>query len=406
MIRDVTEDGRVIKVVPNRKLGKYLQRRVTELLAKINLQLNQVPDAEVLSDDDAYIGRVAMDVRSESEPLDPQGWGDIAAVPEGESPSWAPSAKHPEAPVVHLRDVAAVAFSRALGEPVRLTPDEILAIDELAEKSGFNDAIAQAETISDVSQFETETGFAVIGSGVAEAIMANGERPIIRTRGNRQNPGVVRIEPPVPACTVVFRFTDGRGAALAALHGFIGHVVVQDDGVVNVNYVPSVNSFRWQDYVSRRKRVDQMRAAAAAAVRFGVFRLDDKQEAAELAQHIRVMKGLDPSLGLYAAYAYSEADRRDDIDSVLRFMNQDLRADLFDVAMLARKITNRLPQAGAVAPFCPMLTQGWNLLRVRGITLPRVLDEAQDELEQSLWTTFKPQRAQLILEAIRRGEML
>jgi len=137
-----------------------------------------------------------------------------------------------------------------------------------------------------------------------------------------------------------------------------------------------------------------------------VFRLDDQQEAAGLAAHIRVDKGLDPALGLYAAYAYGEADRRRDIESVRMYMEQDLAAELFDVVMLARKMTPRPLYARAIVPFCPMLTQGWNLLRAHRIALSKVLDDAQDELEPALWTTFKPARIQMILEAIRRGEII
>jgi hypothetical protein len=53
-----------------------------------------------------------------------------------------------------------------------------------------------------------------------------------------------------------------------------------------------------------------------------------------------------------------------------------------------------------------MLTQGWNLLRAHRIALPEVLDDAQDELEPALWTTFKPARIQMILEAIGRGGII
>jgi len=420
MVRDVNEDGQVIKVVPNRRLGKYLQREVAALLANSNVQLNQAPDAEVLSDDDVYIGRVTTAPRSvgvidqdaAEGHLRPESFGLDDWDYDREPPiarrflGWQQKEEPPEPVVVDLRDVAAMAFERALEKPLLASLDEMQAIEQLAKSSGFNDAVAQAKTISEVGHFETETGFAIIGAGVTMAIVANGESPIIREHGDGKKPGVVRIERHLaPACTVVIEFSNGRGAALAALQGFIGHVLVEGDRIVNVSYVPSDNSVRWQDYLDRRQRVDRLRAAAAAAVRLGVFRLDDKQKAGELAEHIRVFKGLDPSLGLYAAYAYSEADRREDIDSILTYMRQDLGADLFDVAMLGRKITNKQPNAYPIAPFCPMLTQGWNLLRARGIALPEVLDQAQDELEPSLWTTFKPARTRLIIDAIRRGEI-
>jgi hypothetical protein len=243
----------------------------------------------------------------------------------------------------------------------------------------------------------------VIGTSIAEALVVAGDGATILAPGDRRNPGIVRIDPQLPACNVVLRFSNGRGTALAALRGYVCHVLVDGNSVMNVSYVPSNNSRRWPHYVQRRKRIENLRAAAAAAVRMGVFRLDDKQRATSLAEHIRVDKGLDPALGLFAAYAYSEADQRDEVESVLNCMRQDLDADLFDIAMLARKMTQRPSYAPPIVPFCPMLTQGWNLLRARGVDLAKVIDDAQDKLEPALWTTFKPARFESILRAIKQG---
>ena len=60
MIREVTEDGASIWVVPNKRLGDYLQREVSALLASVNVTYDQYPVAEVLSEDDAYIGRAQI----------------------------------------------------------------------------------------------------------------------------------------------------------------------------------------------------------------------------------------------------------------------------------------------------------------------------------------------------------
>jgi hypothetical protein len=417
MLHEVIEDGEAFTVVPNRKLGKYLQREVGALLSRINVQLIQSPDAEVLSDDSVYIARArvvpiacdngAPDILANVEKFDPKSWGDIAeSLPENRSLEKDEMIKPSELPIIHLRDIAAIAFQRLLDSSTKIPTSEQLNINKLSLKSGFNDALAKARLISNVSRLETETGFAFIGTSIADALVSNGEKAAILATGDSNNPGIVRIERHLgPMCTVMLRFGKGHGVALAALQGFIGHVFVEGDRVINVSYVPSNNSERWVDYQNRRYRVDELRATASAATRLGVFRLNDKQRAAELAEQIRVSKGLDPSLGLYAAYAYSEAGRREDIDSILWCMRQDLHGDLFDVAMLARSVTNHLSSTAVVAPFCPMLTQGWNFLRSRAIVLPSVLDDAQDELEPALWTTFKPARTDLIVEAIKRGDI-
>jgi hypothetical protein len=392
MIQSISEGGETIQVVPNRRLGKYLQREVAALLASVNIQLDQAPDAEVLSDENIYIGRVHLDAL------------ESVKTAEARVPSEDGSRARSE-PVVHLRDVATVAVERALGQEPQVTPEEARAIEQLAATSGFNDAVDQAKTVAEVSHFETETGFAIIGASIAEAVPLNGARATILTPGDGRNPGIVRIEPRSSACSVAIAFANGCGTVLAALRGYIGHVLADGNGIAAVSYVPSDNSWRWSGYKQRRERIEQLRAAVAAAVRMGVFRLDDKERAARLAQEIRIDKGLDPALGLFAAYAYGEADRRADIESVLRYMRDDLNADLFDVAMLARKLGPPSTYAPPAVPLCPMLTQGWNFLRVRGVRLPQALNDAQDELERALWTTFKPTRTKLIFDAIQRGEI-
>jgi hypothetical protein len=310
-----------------------------------------------------------------------------------------------EAPVVHLRDVAALAIGRAMDMQSPIPAREMRAIEELAITSGFNAAVDQARTIAEVTHFESGTGFAVIGTAIDEVATTEDARATILAAGDRRNPGVVRVELPGSAAGIAMRFGNGRGTVLAALQGYICHILVDGNSIINVSYVPSDNSWRWPYYLSRRDRIDRLRAAAAAAVRHGVFRLDDEQKAADLAEHIRAEKAFDHALGLYAAYAYAEADRRDDIESVRSYMQEDLSAELFDVVLLARTLTPRPSHAARIVPFCPMLTQGWNLLRAHRITLPKALDDAQDELERALWTTFKPDRIRIILESIRSGEI-
>ena len=289
MTRVVDEDGNSIKVVPNRRLGKYIQREVLKLLAQVNIALDQKTDAEILSDDDAYIGVVrpkqpgagATEIVIDSlsvgaDPLSADVAGDISdMIVRGGVRSLRP----PKPPVVHLRDVAAAAFGEALNEPKQVTPREKQAIESLARQSGFNDAVAQAGVISDIRHFETQTGFAVLGAEIQSAIVSSGEELPVLSRGGGTQPGLVRIDrPSEPACTVLLQFTGGRGTALAALRGFIGHVLVEGNQVINVNYVPSDNSDRWGNYQHRRDSIDRLRAAAAAAVRMGVFRLDDKRK--------------------------------------------------------------------------------------------------------------------------------
>jgi hypothetical protein len=171
----------------------------------------------------------------------------------------------------------------------------------------------------------------------------------------------------------------------------------------NVSYVPSSNHWRWNQYRFRRNDIDRLRAMVALAVDHNTFRVKSKREAQGLAELIRVDKGIDPTLGLYAAHAFSQAGNDDEVVSVIDFMRNDLNADFYDTRLLAGRRPTALPIP--VVPFCPMLTQSWHLLRARRTDLPAVLQQARAYLCGSLWTTFEPVGADAIIEAVTGGQL-
>jgi hypothetical protein len=91
-------------------------------------------------------------------------------------------------------------------------------------------------------------------------------------------------------------------------------------------------------------------------------------------------------------------------------MLEDLRTNLFDVAMLSGMLNDRqwgrLSMASEsremVVPFCPMLTQGWGRLRTRNVRLHPAIDQARDHLRNALWTTFTAEGMRLIFDALLR----
>ena len=199
MIREVIEDGKKIVIVPNRCLGKYLQREVTDLLATVDIKLEQAPDAEVLSDEDVYIGRAHLH----------------DAFISSKSPELDTAVTRP--PIVDLRDVAAVAIDRAMDQAVTISSVKMGAIEDLARSSGFEDAVSQAKALTDIRHFETETGFGIVGTSVVEALTVSGGQAEILAPGDGRNPGVVRIAPQDSACSVVFSFSNGRGTPARAV---------------------------------------------------------------------------------------------------------------------------------------------------------------------------------------------
>lgn len=347
-VEEVTENGKKMMVVTNRKLGISLQRRVPALIRSINPLYEQEPSAEVVSD--TYIGRA----------------GEV--------------------------DIVAPALDRPLRRRIRVEIDDDVSFN--VEVRGH--VIEFATPWSDPG-FETRTGIVVHGAGIADVFISPKARATIVKHGSESQQGIVELDSPNGVASVAIRFQNRRGTVLAGLHGYIAHVTVEGSAITDVSYIPSKNTSRWSAYRERRDEIENIRERTARGVLKGVFRLTDRREAAAFAGRARMEKAIDPSLGLYAAYAYSQAGNQAEIESVKKYMQIDLGACLFDVALLAKGM--RTPEEGGprLVPLCPMLTQGWNLLRLRKVPLPRVVFDAQDELEKSLWTVFSPERFDKII---------
>ncbi len=379
-----------IQVVPNNKLKPYLLREVRARAEAKSIRLSQLPDTQVVSGEDTYIARVA---------------GSVQLPPDG--PLVAPT----------IQDLARVELSRVGLRSLDVVDpgSSAMAIATLATETGFasaRDAILDATT-QGPGRFETQTGFAVSGARLELAVGNLAMRTELLTPGG--GPGqtaLVRVDTRgTHAGSVALRFTGGSGTVIAALDGYIGNVVVDAQGVSNVSYVPSQNNSRFSDYAYQRKHLDDLHAVIATAARFGVFRIEGEREtrtkaAAQLADRIRIMKGIDPTLGLYAAYAYADAGLMNQVRSVRDYMRGDLQADLFDVAMLSGSLSGKGPdQYDRTVPFCPMLSQGWGLLRLKDVRLPPAVDTARDHLRGALWTTFDAEGMGALISALQEGRL-
>lgn len=383
-----------LEVVPSRRLEAYLRREVPKRAQARLVTLQQEPQVEVVSGDDVYIGRAS------------------GAGYRGQS-------SEPPAPTI--ADVANVQLTR-FGTDLRDNlfgsggPAAIERLTALAATSGY---IASQQSILRAPgppQFETQTGVAVYGARLMRAAMKGSSQPELLTSGDGvANPALVRCRASWAPGSIALQFAEGTGTVLALLDGYIATVVVDEGGVSSVSYVPSQNSMLWDEYRYEKERVEALRATVATAARYGVFRIegderDRPRRASNLANTIRVLKRIDPSLGLYAAYAYAEADLLEDVKSVERYMLEDLRTNLFDVAMLSGMLNDRqwarLSMTSAdremVVPFCPMLTQGWGRLRTRNVRLHPAIDQARDHLRNALWTTFTAEGMRLIFDALLR----
>jgi hypothetical protein len=285
------------------------------------------------------------------------------------------------------------------------------SINGAARTSGFDstrNAIAVSRGLP--AQVTSKCGFAVSGQRLLAVASSPRVRADFANRADAQALVDVDLRD-TRAGSVALQFADGTGTVLAAIDGFIGNVVVVDGAVNSVSYVPARSNWMFGEYQHNEARIAELHALVATAARFGVFRIDGPREtrsrsAAQMADRIRVLKGIDPTLGIYAAYAYADAGLVNQVRSVMGFMKDELRVDLFDVAMLAGTLSGRTPgDPNGPVPIVPMLSQGWGLLRVKDARLPDAVRVVQDDLRPGLWTTFGRDGMRIVASAIGEGRL-
>ena len=258
----------------------------------------------------------------------------------------------------------------------------------------------------EIDHFETETGFVVHGAIVRYTFTQRNARVHLLSNGHgRGRSAVIRVIGANPVISVLVKLADGRSAVLAAMQGYIGYAKFNRDGLANVSYVPSSNNYRHWAYKRKEDEINRLRALVAVSVEHNTFNIRSEHDAEMLARKIRVEKSIDPTLGLYAAHGYNQAGQDKHVADVLRYMERDIQAVLYDLMVLSSRIKPKPVTNQKIVPFCPMLTQTWNLLRPRGIKIPEVLNEASFYLCNSLWTTFQPKATDKIIQAIKAGEL-
>lgn len=355
-------------VVPSWELKPYLEREVPDAAASVHIKLQQEPDIRVESHPPNYLAEFA---RPSSTPIS------RTALPSG-----------PEQVTFRhvLRSLKDDRYFQGHIQDGSLPPNT----KEIAERSKMAGAINRLMEAKGRESFETRTGFSVIGTTVERAVVTASGCDVFEENGAYQvrvhNEGDDRR-----SRTALVQIKGGSVIPLAVLSGYIGTVVVENGRVVTVTYLPSRHTPKYFDYQYAADEIEKRRAFVAVAARHGSFRLEAGMEAMEGARYLRRLKAIDPTLGLYSAYAYAQAGDFEGIESVFEYMSYEAEPVLFDVAMLANKLDVQARNRGrpsAVTPFCPMLTQGWAFVDVNEVWLPEAVRRARENLRPGLWTTF------------------
>ena len=398
---DMVDEVNGVRVVKNKKLEEYLLSEVPKRAAISDVQ--EYPDSVVTSPND-YIGRAGLLASELHLPSEQyfrrthrhhgaggcRGCGgcfgcvsDLKRKPKVVS-----------APLT-INDLSEFELNR-LGLTIRNTTwkkSSAKDLRKIANETGFAANRASILNARGPNVFRYGTGVNIFGTRLLAALGINMAALILRQGDGSREPTIVQIDPGEKRHdAVVLEFEDGSGTVIAALQGYVADVLVERGGVVNVSYTPAKIGNNLGSSRSNYERADQLHALVGTSARFGVFRVDGPSEirssnAKQLANAVRVQKPVDPTLAIYAAYAYADAGLFEQIRSLREMIKNRLGMELFDVAMMAGSLSASEP-VKAQAPFCPMLSQGWQFLRVKNVSLPGTLADARNHIIPALWTTF------------------
>jgi hypothetical protein len=269
-------------------------------------------------------------------------------------------------------------------------------------KQSINEIVASPRR----TKFETLTGFSVYGARIHSASVSSGQCEFFESENymairidsmpttyengsNKQSPGSILIQ-----------FENGTGCVLSIFNGMIGSVIFQNGHIATINYTPAEYTTEHQIYSQFASNIEKRRALIAVAARDGAFHVN-KSNAEEMAVYLREYKDIDPTLGLYAAYAYAQAGLSEMVFDVFKYMDQQSTGAPFDVAILA---ANNAPinwgqKPLNYSPWLPMLTQGWFLLGKFESAIPTPIKEARNFLIPGLWTTFHADGIEILRKA-------
>lgn len=205
--------------------------------------------------------------------------------------------------------------------------------------------------------------------------------------------------------SVLLVLPDESGLLLPLLEDFNVELTFEPRELVMVTYSPAYGSRRWTENRAGMREAASLRDFIARASHQGVFQLEG-EDALTIAERLRRLKGADPTLALYAAYAFHDLQRGDLVRDMRRYQRADLGWDLFDVALLARELGTRPSSSPPrVKPSFPLMAQGWALLDAFGVSLPGRLAELRQHLLPSLWSCFEPRGVALLRDALQKGEV-
>lgn len=410
-----TAAGPVEWVIPAYELKTFLEVKVPEEISEVNITLSQEPDIRVESRMPKYLGKIhptpaeLQELEAATDDNTRGGLDDIFI----KNTTKPPAKVNDQYLLYEFIDenemdkvFEVLAQNKTIYKGFQDLRDEYIYDNPkgldlqrfktrlktfIGAKSTFFHQIDAVAAAKGRDHFETMTGFTIVGGRITGAQINKGYCQLFEEADFQQ----IRVDAIHESQSVLIVLQNGNSIPLAVVQGFIGTVVLEADKLLTVNYTPSTNNYnRYVAYKAFEEPLEQRRALVATAARHGL----NLQDAKGAGDFLRQLKSFDPSLGLYASYAYAQSGMTADIVSVYHFMAEEPESLLFDVALLAGQLEG---QTRPVTPFCPMLTQGWSYLDTYREQLPPVVQEAAKSLVPGLWTTFNPTGTDLLINSIQ-----
>lgn len=252
------------------------------------------------------------------------------------------------------------------------------------EAALFESTAATAATGFGRTAFESRCGFKVRGAAITEAFCDHGSVEIVDAGWESCR---VWLADGHHFANVLLTFDNGKSVVLPAIAEFIAGLTLEDGMLIDIGYEPSENSDRWQRFHDRQDKLRGLRAVIAASTRLGTFQLEGDKNSEKVARDMQVEKGIDPSLGIYAAYAYRRQGNLKRLEQIHQYMGNDLGMVFFDIALLAGRMKS--DHGPSILPPAPLLTQGWALLTAFDVNLPPELGDLHQHIDiNSLWTLY------------------
>jgi hypothetical protein len=376
-------------IITSRRLKPYLEQQVPLAAAAVNIQLTQQPVVRV-------------------ETASPKYFAVVPPAPLGPEP---PSYQHDF--TYSYRGNRGKESRGLLIFPSTAQAGSLRPTNQVPDPAAITFAREVAVVRGHPSQLpvETTTGFTLIGA-IVEVVVAPGWEADYPA-GSTLVPGgqFIRLTPQPgvgegsPASgTMLLQFRSGTGTLLAILPGFIGVVLVAENRVLNVNYLPALATTRFQAQAASVAEREKLKALAAVQARYGEF-TPLAPPAVPLATWLHGPHGFDPTLGLYAAYGYAQRGQYAEVAHLQRWLAEDQTLPrLFDIELLAARYqlsAHAAAPASSLVPFTPLLAQGWALLTPDNPCYQPLHERLRAHLLPALWTTYTAEGVALALTVLQ-----